>query len=98
MSSRPRTRCGAFELVGASATCSASSQGLLGGRLRFDDAHVTVRVQRKLPVRSRRRGVGRAAGLVERLREVKDEDELRRIAAAAELADEVYGLLRERAW
>src|SRR5207247_1171461 len=37
-----------------------------------------------------------AAGLVERLREVKDEEELRAIAAASELADGVYEELRQR--
>ena len=55
-----------------------------------------MRVHRKLLESVAEGGAGRAAGLVERLREIKDEDELRRIAAAAELADEVYELLRER--
>jgi Xaa-Pro aminopeptidase len=69
----------------------------LNGRAGFDDAHVSVRTHRKL-----QEGLPEAvelveaAGLVERLREVKDEDEMRAIAAAAELADEVYGLLGER--
>jgi Xaa-Pro aminopeptidase len=69
----------------------------LSGRAGFDDAHMSVRAYRKLE-ETLPDGVElvEAAGLVERLRQVKDEDELRAIAAAAELADEVYGLLRER--
>jgi Xaa-Pro aminopeptidase len=64
--------------------------GRLTGRAGFDDAHVSVRAHGKL---SEAVGEGvelvAAGGLVERLREVKDEDELRAIAAAAELANEV---------
>jgi Xaa-Pro aminopeptidase len=86
-----------FELVKGERDLLGQLAGLLGGRAGFDDAHVTVRVHWKL-LESVAEGVElvEAAGLVERLREIKDEDELRRIAAAAELADEVYELLRER--
>ena len=86
-----------FELVKGERDLLGQLAGRLGGRAGFDDAHVTVRVHRKL-LESVAEGVElvEAAGLVERLREIKDEDELRRIAAAAELADEVYELLRER--
>jgi Xaa-Pro aminopeptidase len=62
----------------------------LSGRAGFDDAHMSVRAHRKL---SEAVGEGveliAAGGLVERLREVKDEDELRAIVAAAELANGV---------
>jgi Xaa-Pro aminopeptidase len=57
------------------------------GRAGFDDAHVTVKAYDHLVERA---GTGvelaKAGGLVERLREVKDADEIARIAAAAELA------------
>ena len=61
------------------------------GRVGFEDDHVSVRtlkrLEEKLPD-----GVGMepAGGMVERLRRVKDEGELAAVAAAAELADEVW--------
>jgi Xaa-Pro aminopeptidase len=63
----------------------------LKGRCGFDDAHLSVRLHNKL-----REEAGEDVdlvpdgGLVQRLRRVKDPDELRLIGAAAELADEVY--------
>jgi Xaa-Pro aminopeptidase len=61
------------------------------GRAGFDDAHVTVKAHRHLTERA---GSGvelvAAGGLVERLREVKDDGELTRIAAAAELATAAF--------
>jgi Xaa-Pro aminopeptidase len=86
-----------FELVKGERDLLGQLARLLDGRAGFDDAHVTVRVHRKL-----RDGTAEgvdlveAGGLVERLREVKDDEELRAIAAAAELADGVYELLREQ--
>src|SRR3954453_7577143 len=86
-----------FELGKGERDLLAQLAKMLNGRAGFDDAHVTVRVHRKLLD-----GTGEdvelvaAAGLVERLRAVKDEDELRTIAAATELADGVYELLRGR--
>ena len=57
-------------------------------RLGFDDAHMTVRahaqLREQLPPRIT---LVPAAGLVERLREVKEPEEIARIRAAAELAD-----------
>jgi|SRR5215211_7682712 len=86
-----------FELVKGERDLLAQLAKLLDGRAGFDDAHVTVRVHRKL---FERMGDGvelvEAGGLVERLREVKDDEELRAIAAATELADGVYDLLREQ--
>jgi Xaa-Pro aminopeptidase len=69
----------------------------LRGRTGFDDAHVTVAVHRKLGERIAE-GVELvpAAGLVEGLREVKDELELDAIRAATAVADEAYEELRER--
>jgi Xaa-Pro aminopeptidase len=69
----------------------------LAGRTGFEDDHVTVRLlerlREKLPD-----GVELvpAAGAVEKLRRVKDEAELKAIAAAAELADEVWRWSLER--
>jgi Xaa-Pro aminopeptidase len=69
----------------------------LKGRAGFDDAHLSVSGHRKL---SERVGEGvelvPAGGLVERLREVKDEEEIAAIAEAARLADSVYEDLVER--
>jgi Xaa-Pro aminopeptidase len=66
-------------------------------RLGFDDAHLSVKSYERL------RGLVAegvemvpAGGLVERLRAVKDPDEVARIRAAAALADEVLGWVVER--
>jgi Xaa-Pro aminopeptidase len=69
----------------------------LSGRTGFDDAHLSVRAHRKL-LEGAGEGVELvpAGGFVEELREVKDERELRSIAAAARLADGVFEHLRER--
>jgi Xaa-Pro aminopeptidase len=63
----------------------------LSGRVGFEDDHVSVRLLERL------RGklpdgveLAAAGGAVERLRRVKDDGELAAIAAAAELADEVW--------
>jgi Xaa-Pro aminopeptidase len=64
----------------------------LRGKVGFEDDHVPVRSHGKLEA-----GAGEgvelvaAGGLVEQLRRIKDERELEAIAAAASLADEVYG-------
>lgn len=69
----------------------------LSGRVGFEDQHLSVRAHARLRELA---GDGvelvPAGGLVEGLRAVKDEEELRRIAAAAELADTVFDHLRER--
>ena len=72
----------------------ALARSLTGGRVGFDDARTTVR---------RRATLGElappsvelvaVAGLVERLRAVKDEHEITAIAAAATLIDELFGWL-----
>jgi Xaa-Pro aminopeptidase len=65
-------------------------------RLGFDDAHVSVRDHRRL--REALEGVElvAAGGLVERLRAVKDPDELGRIRAAAALADDALWAVLEQ--
>jgi len=58
-------------------------------RLGFDDAHVTVRDHAKLrELLPERVQLVPAAGLVERLREVKEPEEIERIRVATALADE----------
>jgi Xaa-Pro aminopeptidase len=75
--------------------------GDIAGRLRgcagFDDAHLTVRAHAKLSA-ALPEGVELvpAGGLVEELREVKDEGELRAIRAAAALADDALRAVLER--
>ena len=67
------------------------------GRVGFEDAKLSVRQLKRL-----REAVGDevelepAGDLVEELRAVKEPGEVERIAAAAELADEVYGWALER--
>lgn len=71
---------------------SAGANGAV--RLGFDDANLTVRQHaRLLELGSDKLELVPAGGLVERLREVKDAAELRLIAQAAALADELYGWL-----
>ncbi len=67
------------------------------GRIGFDDAELSVRRHARL-VELAPDGVELVAcgGLVERLRSVKDADELARIGAAADLVDGIYAWLVER--
>jgi Xaa-Pro aminopeptidase len=77
----------------------ALAEGWPAGELRlgFEDQHVSVRRHRRFrEVVPDRIELVPAGGVVEALREVKDEGEIERIAAAAALVDEVYGVLREQ--
>lgn len=69
----------------------------LRGRVGFEDDHASVRMLERLRAKLRE-GVETVAagGAVERLRRVKDEAELKAIAAAAGLADEVWRWSLER--
>ncbi len=69
----------------------------LSGRVGFEDDHVSVRLLERLQGKLAD-GVETvpAGGSVEKLRRVKDEDELSAIAAASELADEVWTWSVER--
>jgi Xaa-Pro aminopeptidase len=94
---RARAEVHGFDLVEAGRELLGDLAGRLHGRAGFDDAHVSVRTHRQLGDK-----VGEgvelvpAGGLVERLREVKDEDELRAMRAAAGIADSAYDQLRDR--
>jgi Xaa-Pro aminopeptidase len=85
--------CPSFEREIACTNLLGGVQRVLGGqthgRLGFDDASLTVEQHERL---RELLGTGwelvRSAGLVEGLREVKDEREIGRIRAAAQLADE----------
>jgi Xaa-Pro aminopeptidase len=67
-----------------------------GGRVGFDENHLSVsqhsRLEELLEGRSE---LVAAGGIVEALREVKDDEELARIAAAARLADDALGEVLE---
>ena len=66
-------------------------------RLGFDDAHVTVKNHARLAERLPERvELVPAAGLVERLRAVKDPAELERIGEAAKLADAAFAAVVEQ--
>jgi Xaa-Pro aminopeptidase len=69
----------------------------LSGKVGFEDDHVSVRLlgrlREKLPGDAELEAAG---GTVEKLRRVKDERELAAIAAAAELADDVWRWSLER--
>jgi Xaa-Pro aminopeptidase len=69
----------------------------LEGRAGFEDDHMAVRVLEKLKEKLAD-GVEpvAAGGMVERLRRVKDAEELAAIEAASQLADEVWGWSVER--
>jgi Xaa-Pro aminopeptidase len=65
-------------------------------RLGFDDAHTSVRDHRRLSESLDRVELVPAGGLVERLREIKEPDEVERIRAAAALADNALRAMLER--
>jgi Xaa-Pro aminopeptidase len=92
-----RSQVQGYERVEAGRDMVGDLAGRLRGRAGFDDAHMTVELHRKLGEKVAE-GVElvSAGGLVERLREVKDELELDAIRAAAEIANEAYEELRER--
>jgi Xaa-Pro aminopeptidase len=75
----------------------ALGKSLPRARIGFDDAKLSVREHaRLLDLAPEGCELVAAGGLVERLRIVKDADELARIRAAARLVDEVYAWVVER--
>jgi Xaa-Pro aminopeptidase len=69
----------------------------MSGRVGFDDAHLTVREHKRLQELAPE-GVELvpAAGIIEKLRAVKDASEVEAIRAATALADEVFAEIAER--
>ncbi len=94
---RARAEVRDFERVDAGRELLGDLAARLTGRAGFDDAQVSVRTHRRLADKA---GEGvelvPAGGLVERLREVKDDGELRAMRAAAEIAGSAFEELRER--
>ena len=94
---RARAEVREFERVEGGRDLLGDLAARLRGRSGFDDAHLSVRAHRRLAEKA---GEGvklvPAGGLVERLREQKDEGELRSMRAAAQIADVVYEEVRER--
>ncbi len=86
-----------FELLPAGRELAADLVPRLAGRAGFDDAHLSVRTHAKLAEKVEE-GVDlvAAGGLVERLRQVKDEAELAAIAAASQLATAALERVLER--
>ncbi len=94
---RARAEVREFERVEGGRDLLGDLAARLRGRAGFDDAHLSVRAHKRLAEKARE-GVELlpAGGLVERLREQKDEGELRAMRAATQVADTVYGEVRER--
>jgi Xaa-Pro aminopeptidase len=94
---RARAEVREFERLEGGRDLLGDLAARLRGRAGFDDAHLSVRAHKRL---SEKAGEGvelvPAGGLVERLREQKDEGELRAMHAATQIADAVYGEVRER--
>jgi Xaa-Pro aminopeptidase len=94
---RARAEVREFERVEAGRELLGDMAARLRGRTGFDDEHMSVRTHRQLEDRAPD-GVELvpAGGLVERLREVKDGEELRAMRAAAGAANAAYEDVRER--
>ena len=88
---RAASEIGGWELVAVSVEWTTGLAERLSGRCGFEDQHVSVRMLRELTEKaSDDAELVPAGGLPEKLRRVKDNDELKAIAEAAKLADEVY--------
>jgi Xaa-Pro aminopeptidase len=85
----------AFECeIVAGDLLEALARSLTAGRVGFDDARTTVRRRATLgELASSTVELVAVAGLVERLRAVKDEHEIAAVAAAATLIDDLFGWL-----
>lgn len=84
-----------FEQVRAGRELLADVAERLSGRVGFDDAHLSVQLHERLTELVDGVELVPAGGFVERLRAVKDEQEIAAIRAAAELADGVFEVLAQ---
>jgi Xaa-Pro aminopeptidase len=88
---RAASEIGGWELVAVSVEWTTGLAERLSGRCGFEDQHVSVRMLRELSENAPEGAeLVPSGGLPERLRRVKDDDELRAIAEAAILTDDVY--------
>jgi Xaa-Pro aminopeptidase len=88
---RAASEIGGWELVAVSVEWTTGLSERLSGRCGFEDQHVSVRMLRELTENAPEGAeLVPSGGLPERLRRVKDDEELRAIAEAAILTDEVY--------
>lgn len=86
-----------FDRLGGSRDLLPDIAERLSGRVGFEDAHMSVRQHVRLAeLTPEDTELVPAGSLVERLRAVKEPEELRAIRDAAALADEIYELLAER--
>ncbi|HWW66799.1 MAG TPA: aminopeptidase P family protein [Solirubrobacterales bacterium] len=86
-----------WEVLTVEGDWLASLAEHLSGRVGFEDDHMSVRTLKRLEEKlADRVEAVPAGGTVEKLRRVKDDGELESIAAASELADEVWRWSLER--
>jgi Xaa-Pro aminopeptidase len=94
---RARAEVRDFERVEGGRDLLGDLAARLSGRAGFDDAHVSVRAHRRLAEKAGEDvELVPAGGLVERLREQKDEGELEAMRAATKIADAAYEEVREQ--
>jgi Xaa-Pro aminopeptidase len=94
---RARAEVREFERVEGGRDLLGDMAARLTGRAGFDDAHLSVRAHARLAEKAGEDvELVPAGGLVEGLREQKDEGELRAMRAAARIADTAYEEVRER--
>ena len=93
---RAASEIGGWELVAVSVEWTTGLAERLAGRCGFEDQHLSVRELRELTEKAPEGAeLVPAGGLPEKLRRVKDDKELKAVAEAAKLADEVYEWILE---
>jgi Xaa-Pro aminopeptidase len=87
-----------FERVRGKQDLLGDAVERLGGRVGFEDQHMTVRQHKRLQELVEEKDVELvpAGGVVEELRAIKEEAELRAIREAADLADDMYEYICSR--